>query len=87
MIQKNHCAISVTTVFSPSATTSTIGTSPACVPATLVRPARAPSRSELAMITETVGPGTMMMTKQAKAKAVSEAIDMASGSGTKAVHM
>lgn len=38
---------------------------PAWVPATLARPARAPWRMLLAMISVTVGPGTRMMTMQA----------------------
>ena len=45
-----------------------IGISPTCVPSTFISPATGPFFSALATITVTVGPGTIMIAKHAKAK-------------------
>jgi hypothetical protein len=49
----------------PTTSTIIITPSPSCVPATLSSPARVPCDRLLATISVTVGPGMMVMTKQA----------------------
>jgi len=50
---------------SPTHRIAIITASPSCVPATFKRPARAPWRKLLAMMSVTVGPGTMTIAKHA----------------------
>ena len=64
--QSNHHPMLATTGASPKASTASTIASPSCVPATLRRPARIPCRRLLAMTSVTFGPGTMMISTQAR---------------------
>jgi hypothetical protein len=56
-----HMRHAFTITCRPAASTTSMIASPAWVPATFSNPARAPLRRLLAIMTVTVGPGTMMM--------------------------